>query len=191
MSNNNPLADPRVWISALALVVSCWSAFISWRSGRNAARALAISEGQEKRRRPQLGIYLVNGYRRLVARRQLFGFLVSVSNPTDIDNSIARAELQITYLLENDVRAVYRIQHHPTMAENVADDAAPATVFSLPVRIDAHQTASGWFLFALENDVIRNGTIDAHALILEDTHGVSTNTDPIMVREWTDESRKG
>jgi hypothetical protein len=25
---------------------------------------------------------------------------------------------------------------------------------------------------------------------LEDTHGVSTETEPIMVREWTDESQK-
>jgi hypothetical protein len=189
-NNDNLLADPRVWISALALLVACWSAFISWRSGKNAARALAISESQEKRRQPQLGVYLVNGYRRLVPRRQLFGFLVSVSNPTDIDNSIARAELQITYLLDADVKAVCRIQHNPALRENIADDPVQATVFSLPVRIDAHQTVSGWFLFGLDNDVIHNGTIDAHSLILEDTHGVSTDTDPIMVREWTDESKK-
>ena len=188
--NNNLLADPTVWISALALLVSCGSALISWRSSKNAARALAISETQEKRRQPQLGIYLVNGYRRLVPKRQLFGFLVSVSNPTDINNSIARAELQITYLLENDVKAVCRIQHNPTLGENTARDAMPATVFSLPLHIDAHNTLSGWLLFALDNDVIREGTIDAHSLILEDTHGVSTNTGPIMVREWTDESKK-
>jgi hypothetical protein len=58
------------------------------------------------------------------------------------------------------------------------------------MRIDAHQTVSGWLLFALDNDVIRNGTIDAHSLILEDTHGVPTETDPIMVREWRDETKK-
>jgi hypothetical protein len=184
------LADPRLWISGLALLVSACSAFFSWRSGKRAARALAITENQEKRRQPQLRIYLVNGYRRLVAKRQLFGFLVSVSNPTDINNSVARAELQISYLLENDVKTVYRIQHNSTLGENTASDSAPATLFSLPVRIDAHQTVSGWFLFALDNDVIR-GTIDAHRLILEDTHGVSTHTDPITMREWTDESKKG
>jgi hypothetical protein len=181
-----------LWISALALVVSGFSAVLSWRSGKNAARALAISESQEKRRQPQLGIYLVNGYRRLVPKQQLFGFLVSVSNPTDINNSIARAELQITYLLENDVEAVCRIPHSPTLGENTSRDAMPAaTVFSLPLHIDAHQTVSGWLLFALNNDVIGKGTIDGHSLILEDTHGISTNTDPIMVREWTDESKKG
>src|SRR5271165_2163770 len=112
-TKENLLADPRVWISVLALLVSGCSAFFSWRAGRNAARALAISENQEKRRQPQLGIYLAaNGFRRLVPKRQLFGFIVSVSNPTDINNSVARAELQITYVMENDVTAVCRIQHN-------------------------------------------------------------------------------
>ena len=190
MNNSTFLSDPRVWISALALFISGWSAFISWRSGKNAARALAISEGQEKRRQPRLGIYLVSGYRRLVPDRQLFGFLVSVSNPTDINNSIVHAELQVTYLLDADMKAVCRIQHNPDLGESIARDKTRATVFPLPVRIDAHQTMSGWFLFALDSDVIRNATVDSHSLILEDTHGVSTNTDPIMVREWTDETKK-
>ncbi|MDE3108498.1 MAG: hypothetical protein KGL02_01035, partial [Acidobacteriota bacterium] len=76
-----------VWISALALAVSCGSLLVAWRSARTAAHALLLTEEQESRRRPRLGIYLVNGYRQLVPERQLFGLLVSVSNPTDIDNS--------------------------------------------------------------------------------------------------------
>jgi hypothetical protein len=190
MAHNNFLGDPRIWISALALLVSICSAVISWRSARNAARALAISQRQEERRQPQLGIHLFNGYRRLVPKRQLFGFLVSVSNPTDIDNSIVRAELQVTYLLEGDAKAVCRIQHNPTLREDTVDNALPPNVFALPARIDAHQTVSGWLLFSLDNDVFRKATIDAHSLILEDTHGVSTNTDSIMVREWSDETQK-
>lgn len=189
----NTLGDPKVWIPALALLVSLISVFLSWRSSRIARRALAISESQEKRRQPRLGIYLSNGYRRLTPKRQLFGFLVSVSNPTDINNSIARAELQITYLLENDVEAVCRLQHNPALGGSTSSgDAVPsATVFSLPLRIDAHQTVSGWLFFALDNDLIGKGTIDSHRLILEDTHGVSTDMAEIMVREWKDESKEG
>ncbi|MGA2183160.1 MAG: hypothetical protein ABSH47_09035 [Bryobacteraceae bacterium] len=186
-ANHDLLANPSVWISGLSLLVSGCSAFFSWRYGR---RALAISENQEKRRQPQLRIYVANGYRRLVPKRQLFGFLVSVSNPTDINNAVARAELRVTYLMENDVTAVCRIQHNAALGNNVGNDATPASLLSLPMRIDAHQTVSGWLLFALDNDVIRNGTIDAHSLILEDTHGVPTETDPIMVREWRDETKK-
>ncbi len=77
------LYDPKVWISALALIVSSCSAFFSWQSGRRAARALAISENQEKRRTPQLGVYLANGFRRVLPKRQLFGFMVSCTRVPD------------------------------------------------------------------------------------------------------------
>jgi hypothetical protein len=189
MLDQDPYSDPKTWIAALALLVSCCAAFISGWSLRNSSRALALSEGQEKRRQPQLKVYLVNGYRRLVPARQLFGFLVSVSNPTDINNSVPRAELQVTYLV-GDVRAVCRVQHNPELADSAVQSGKPPTVFTLPARIDAHQTTTGWLLFALDNDLIQKGTIDAHSLLLEDTHGVITSTGPIMVKEWSDETQK-
>jgi hypothetical protein len=192
LQNNALLTDPKFWISVFSLFVAGCAALISWRSARNAARALAISESQEKRRQPRLGIYLAKGYRRLVQRRQLFGFLVSVSNPTDINNSIALAELQITYLLENNLKAICRIPHNPALGETVGGaETAQANIFSLPARVDAHQTVSGWFLFAVDHDVIRGGTIDAHKIILQDTHGVCADTEPILVRDWAHENPKG
>lgn len=173
--------------------VSCFMlfAYISWRSSRNSARALAISERQEKRREPQIGIYLANGYRRRTLKQQLFGFLVSISNPTDINNSVARAELQLTCVLKNDAKTIYRLQHNPGVGKETMQTASAATVFTLPQRVDAHQTVSGWLLFALDNDLLRNMTVDSHSLILEDTHGVSANTDPITVTEWHDERQEG
>lgn len=189
MTNPALLGDPKVWIPALALLVSLISVFLSWRSSRIARRALAISESQEKRRQPQLGIYLANGYRQHAPNGQLFCFSVSVTNPTDINNSIARAELQINYLLENDVKTTCRLQHNPAVGEVASRNAVEAaTIFSLPMRIDAHQTVSGWFLFALDNQVIGKGSVDTHRLILEDTHGVSTSSDPIPVRQWMNEA---
>ncbi len=182
---------PGVWISALALLVSIISVLLSWRSGKTAARALAISESQENRRQPRLGVYLANGYRRIEPEGELFAVLVSVTNPTDTNNSVARAELQITYLLENDVEAVCRLQHNRALAENASDNALQAaTVLSLPVCVDAHQTVSGWLLFSLENGVIGTGSTDDQKLILEDTHGVETRTGQIIVREWTDETNE-
>lgn len=185
-------ADPKTIIAALALIVSLCSLAVSWRSGVRASRALDISEGQEKRRQPSLGIYLAKAYRRLMPGKQLFGFLVSVTNPTDINNSIARAELQITYLLNNDVKAICRIPHNHELAEkDRAGEPQEASVFAIPFRIDAHQTLFGWFLFSLDDNVIGEGTVDAHSLLLEDTHDITTDSGPIMVREWTNETPKG
>lgn len=180
--------DPKFWVTAASLIVAIGSAIVSFFSFRNSTRALAISERQEKRHSPRLQIYFANGYRRLVSRRQLFGFLVSVSNPTDINNSIARAELQITLLLRDGAKTFLRINHNPEVAQSMENSKAGAAhVFSLPARIDAHQTLSGWLLFVLENEMIGEATVDAHRLILEDSHGLSTDTDSIMVKAWTDE----
>jgi len=192
MSSLTPLfIDPKLWVAALALIVASVSAFVSWRSFRNSSFALAISQRQEERRSPQLSIYFVNGYRRLVKSRQTFGFLISVSNPTDINNSVARAELQVGCVFEHGVEALLRIQHAPQFGRDFVNEDTESTVFQLPLRIDAHQTLSGWFIFSLENSAIGTGTIDTHTLILEDTHGTVTTSDSIMVRAWSDESNQG
>src|SRR5690242_12211535 len=104
--SGNLFADPKLWVSLAALLVSVCSAIYS---GRKASRALAISEGQEQRHQPQFRIYLANTHRYFTPQRQVFEFQMSVSNPTDINNAVARAELQVTYVLKNDVSLVCRI----------------------------------------------------------------------------------
>jgi hypothetical protein len=184
-------SDPKLWVSVAAFLVAAWSAWNSLRSRRLAERALSISENQEQRRQPLLGIYMAEGYRRYLPDKQLFGFLVSVSNPTDINNAVVQAELQVTYLLENEIKAVCRIPHTSALAEIAADATTlPANVFSLPARIDAHQTVAGWLLFSLNNSVISGRTIDAHRIILEDSHGAPTETEPVLIRDWMDETPK-
>jgi hypothetical protein len=179
------LTDPALWISSISLVVSISSAIFS---GLKSSRALAINEKQEKRRQPQLSTYFANGYRRLVPRGQVFAFQLSVSNPSDINNSVARAELQIEYEIEKGVTTFCRVQHNPDLGKG--NTPGSPTVFSIPLRIEAHGTVSGLFLFALDKDVIRAGTVNAHTLLLEDAHGVFTETNSIMVREWVDETQE-
>jgi hypothetical protein len=180
--------DSQTLLGSLALLISGLSLAVSWRSGKRAARALEISEAQEERKQPQLRIYLARGYRRYADTRQLFGFLVSVSNPTDSGNSIARAELQLTYVLRNDVRATCRIPHQAALANRDEESVRGQEVFALPTRIDPHQTVIGWFLFSLDDDLIGEGTIDAHKIVLEDSHDIETDSGAIMVREWTHEA---
>ena len=134
---------------------------------------------------------MADGYRRYLPDKQLFAFLISLTNPSDINNSVAQAELQLTYVLDNNIKAVCRIPHSPALAETTSDEnGSPANVFSMHTRIDAHQTLVGWLLFSLDEKVIVGRTIDAHRIIVDDSHGTSTETEPILVREWTDETPK-
>jgi hypothetical protein len=182
------LRDPRFWISVGSLAVAALAAFNSWRARLFAARALSISEAQEQRRRPQLGIYQADGYRRHLPNRQLFGFLVSVSNPTDTNNSVVQAELQVTYPLDGGIEAICRVPHNRGLAETGSGPSErAANVFSFPARIDAHQTVAGWLMFSIDHTLIKGRTIDSHRIILEDSHGETAETEPILVRDWTSE----
>jgi hypothetical protein len=186
MSNNeNPLADPKVWISAAALLVSGLSLAISFRSSRNAARALAISERQEERRHPKLHIHVNKGIRLRLQSMQLFGFQVSIKNPTDINNCVARAELEVNFALETKTTMILRIQHDSDLKVAIKSDSS----LVLPLRIEAHQTVSGLLLFAIDNAVGGTGTVDSHCLLLEDTHGLSMKSEPIIVKEWNNEAK--
>jgi hypothetical protein len=181
--------DPRLWLAAASLVIAACSAILSWRSFQNARKALAISERQEKRREPEFRVYLVNGYRRLVQDRQVFAFTVSISNPSDINNSVVRAELRALCVADQ-TQIVLRVEHDGTLDLPIEDARQQGpNPFILPARIDAHQTISGCLLFAIPNAIIGERTIDKHDLILEDTHGVPTVADSIMVRAWIDETK--
>ena len=127
---------------------------------------------------------MVDGYRRYLPDKQLFGFLVSVSNPTDINNSVSLAELQVTYIVKNDIKAVCRIPHTPALTDITPEAVSGrATVFALPARVDAHQTVAGWLVFSLDNTIIAGKTVDTHRILLLDSHGVITQTEPVMVRD--------
>jgi len=143
-----------------------------------------------KKPQPPTARYFANGYRKLASNRQIFGMLTSISNPTDIDNSISRARVASGMQNPRRYDGYLRIQHNPAIGQCPGprcEDAAH--IFSLPARIGAHQTISGWLLFSLENASIGDGTVDSHRIILFDTHDIETTTDQIMVMAWTDEAK--
>jgi len=185
------LSDVQFWVTLSALVVSLWSAYNSWRARQVATRALGITEIQEARRHPQLNIYLANGYRHYLPERKLFCFLVSVSNPTDTNNSISKAELQVTYFLTDDIKSTIRFSHDLSLRESVEySNSNEANVFSLPVHIDAHKTVAGWFLFSIEHSLIMGKTVDSHKIILEDSHNTPTYSENLVVRDFIHETEK-
>jgi hypothetical protein len=79
-----------------------------------------------------------------------------------------------------------RIPHVPELAGK-GPEGSKATIFSIPAKIDAHQTVAGWVFFALAKSIIEGKTIDTHRILLEDSHGLTVETEPISVREWIDE----
>ncbi|MEC4685485.1 MAG: hypothetical protein VST71_07120 [Nitrospirota bacterium] len=175
---------------AAASVVAAWvAALFAYVSARTSKRALLLAEQQEKRRQPKLVPYLVDGYHKSISQDQfsIYAFSLSISNPSDIDNSIAQIEFQIAYTTATNAHMVVKVQHDDNPIDRFGGgDIKP---FLIPESINAHLTIAGWAFFKIDDILIGNSDIDAYTLIFTDSHGAFSTLEPNMVREFADEEK--
>ncbi|MBJ6750974.1 hypothetical protein [Geomonas anaerohicana] len=164
----------------LALLLSVFSILAAWK-------ALRISERQEERRKPLLVPYLQDGYIRREGESIFYAFLLSVSNPTDSDNAVAVADLHITYITKGNVLMTIKVPWYNKGAKGFHDENISIS-FTIPQRLDAHQTVTGWLFFQVEKLLIRGYTIEEYRIVLTDSHGMRAQLEPILIREYGDET---
>lgn len=167
-------------VPLFSLLVSFIALLFSGRSMLNSSQALRLAKSQDARRTPKITIYLTDALRRFEGPLQVFSFHVRISNPSDSNNAVARAELQVSYVLSNECSILLKLQHNLTYAVRSTNGKA----LQLPLKIEAHQTVAGWLNFALDSAVVGKGTVDSHNIILEDSHGITTTYDNLSVQGW-------
>jgi hypothetical protein len=161
----------------LALVLSVLSFIIS-------RKALLLSEQQEERRKPQLVPYLQDGYVRRDAEGRVYAFLLSVSNPTDSDNAVAAVDFQLIYTTKSNVRMTIKVPLHRETAKAFHDGTV--LPLAIPLRLDAHQTVSGWAFFRVEDVLLGGAIVEEYTIVLTDSHGMKAQLEPILIREYGD-----
>ncbi len=174
--------------TAIATAVAAWVALILSLLGlRVSARAQRLAERQEARRRPGLAPYLRDGYARVHGGARIYGFLLSVSNPTDCNNAVAGIDLHVTYTAGDGLQMTVKLPADSSLLGRFPEPSGP--VLPLPARIDAHQTATGWVYFRADRALLRGVALDRYVVVLVDSHGLRTSVEPIVVREYADETK--
>jgi hypothetical protein len=150
-------------------------------------KALRLAEQQEQRRKPLLSPYLMDGYVRTDPGNgnRVYAFLLSISNPTDSDNSVAGVDLRVTYKTREGVALTVKVRSDSELQrdfENRSGVPLPA-----PARVDAHQTILGWCFFQIHRAILEGAIIEDYLVVLIDSHGIEVSVKPIVVREYGDE----
>jgi len=142
---------------------------------------------QESRRLPRLIPTLVHGYYQDRENNggRVYAFHVTVTNPTDIDNAIARAELSITYLTVDQAQMTMKLRANESAPKFFVKDQEQA--LAVPTAISAHNAVSGWLRFHVPAAMLVNRDIEAYRLMLTDTHGETASFVPVLVQEYRDE----
>jgi hypothetical protein len=174
-------------LSTVASGTAAWIALVlSVINARTSRRALRLSEQQEARRKPSLAVYLQEGFVSPSPQRdaRIYALLLSVSNKSDNNNSVAEATLHLTYskpkTMEFTVKFVATMDVLPPFQRNQAS-------LPIPTRIDAHQAISGWYYFCVGDLILNGARVERTIIVLRDTHGNEIAAEPLILREYSDE----
>ena len=165
----------------LALLLSLFGIIIS-------LRALRIQEQQEDRRKPFLVPYLQDGYVGYISDGRVYAFLLSVSNPADSDNSVASLDLRLTYKKQSSYQMNIKVRSDSTLDKFFLGSSGHSLL--TPSRVDAHQTVSGWVFFMVEESILKGTIVEGHTILIIDAHGIVTQIEPILIREFCDETNE-
>lgn len=178
-------------IALVAALVAAVAAFFAYSSARSSKRMLTLTAAQEERRRPSLALYLVDGYVRLIREPEgyrVYAFLLSVSNPSDINNSIAYLDMNLTYLTPERLRMTVKIPS--SISETVQFEPGTGVELSPPIRLDAHQTVEGRIYFQVNESLLNDAIPEGYVIVATDSHGYQSSVEPVIVREIVDETEK-
>lgn len=176
-------ADADSWLDYAAVAIATLSLVVSLilglRRRGTAKRALALSEAQDARRRPRMGVYVNDSasYQMDRTRERLLVFHLLVSNPSDSPTSLVAAELHVTYAV-NGVMTTVKVPH--SRSPDMPQDVSP---IDLPVALGAHDAKSGWFVFPIADDLTGGRGVDRLDVVVRDMHDVSEAVQVTVLRE--------
>src|SRR5450759_2067067 len=120
-------------ISLFALLVSLWSIII-------ARRALSLAERQEINKHPSFVLYLKNGFVKTLGKgdkKRVYAFLISISNTSESNNSIAHLDLNIILSISSGSSLTLKIPSDGSLNKHFPNQESQ---LSVPMKIEAHQT---------------------------------------------------
>jgi hypothetical protein len=140
-----------------------------------ARRSLGLSEAKEERGRPHLHYYIDNRFSRRDGQNRRINVAISVTDRSDEDNSVVRAELAIMYRNKSGVRFTTKVP--------LAHDDGVLTV---PVGIAAHNAISGNVAFEFDVALVHAFTVDEYALMFEDAFGNQHTAKQVLFKDQDD-----
>jgi hypothetical protein len=179
--------DPN-WINVASVFIALFALIVSTFGFATSRKALRISQKQEQRKNPLLVPSLLNGYVQFRKNKErVYGFLLSVSNPSDSNNAIARIDLHLTYLSPRHDRLTVQVPSS-TARDDSFSRLSEFTMIAPPMELDAHHTIAGWCVFRVPEAALSRGVVESTVIVLVDSHGLKASLEPVLVQEYRDEA---
>jgi hypothetical protein len=158
-------------IALASAVVAGASGLYAGSSAKSARKTYRLTLAQDARRDPNLIVYLSDARILTSHKGTKAEVSITITNPTDIDNSVTRAELQVTYRRSGGPATKINITSSSTVSILPSTEQA---VLDVPVGVPSHQAIAGQLTFLLPAMILHDCAIDNYSLSLHDTHQKET-----------------
>jgi len=161
----------------MAFVALCISGASFW----NAKKSYNLSMEQAAQKKPKLSLYLSDNFYQDLETERLFIYSFTISNPADIDNSIANCELKITFKRSDGSLGNFLVQHEKNLFNKIP--FADMNAMDVPVAIDAHSSYAAATIFSVDLSVLGNIPIEKYEIIFLDSHGLKSTETVFIMKE--------
>lgn len=170
-------------ISIGSLIAAWVAAMIAFRSSNITKRSLKMVEEQAKGRSPLLVPYLIKSsfFMTEDESRRIYAFSVSLTNRSDLDNSVVDVQLQLNYHRPGQPGASIVLPHDMKLRTFLGKEVSD--VLSNPLKTPAHDTIAGLVLFECNTKVLEDVIIDSYDIIFVDSNGLRSKLQPILLTE--------
>jgi len=171
-----------LFLASGGFILSILNVVFNWQNRRAAQR-------QEQRREPRVVAALTNGFymRDTVDGGRRYALQVTLTNPSDTNNSIAAADLRVSYLTVERIEMTVKLKaNDPTVGSFVR--GSEGANLGVPFKVPSHEAVSGWLTFRLPEQVVRGAEIESYVLVLTDAHQAVMEVEPSPMQEYRDET---
>ncbi len=175
--------NPATLIALVSALVALASALFTASSARTAKNTYRLAAEQDARREPQLTPYLSDAHILSSGSRTEAAISITVTNRSDIDNSIARAELAVEYHRDNDRATTIKI---PSNNDTSGLPLTSDNLLYVPNDISSHQTIAGWLVFSMPEWLLRDCVIDNYSLSIYDSNEEVATLPDLLLRQSFD-----
>jgi hypothetical protein len=180
----DPLAS---WAAIAAAGVTLVVAILTLINTLIAKDSLKLMQQKERRWQPDWEMYLIDAYARRDRERGLrvYAANVRICNRSDADNSIKDINLRVLFnrASADSSNISIPLQSDDISAQSALTGLQPDSVLRTPLYLKGHGVVSGWAIFGLHDDILRDADIQVYELKIVDTYNTEASLEILVMQE--------
>jgi hypothetical protein len=172
-----------------AATTAVLSAIIAYYSATIAKKALSLTEAEFLSKQEDLSLYQIDAYKLPYSShgRKFYAiaFNLIITNKSSTPNSVQDLVLEIKFIRGDNTVGAISLTHKNNISD--LESGKLPEPFMLPLSLDAKSARTGWGIFVLPNELLKENRIDMYTIGIFDVSKKITTIDSYIIKEVRDD----